>query len=167
MPPAAQPSLGKRVSKAGASGAKPGQDSQRGQPSDRKKSVAKGGAKGKERKMHFTVPDGVNPGETLKLMTPRGGEVELRFRPKPPPEGRDRCCARPLPEPGRRANDLVDRKWPRGAAWLRPGCEQRLMDSKARARARAAASRARYASAPRASRPPPVSARLIARGAEA
>ena len=27
--------------------------------------------------MHFTVPDGVNPGETLKLMTPRGGEVEV------------------------------------------------------------------------------------------
>ena len=27
--------------------------------------------------MHFTVPDGVMPGETLKLMTPRGGEVEV------------------------------------------------------------------------------------------
>ena len=27
--------------------------------------------------MHFTVPDGVQPGETLKLMTPRGGEVEV------------------------------------------------------------------------------------------
>ena len=37
----------------------------------------KGTKGGKERKMHFTVPDGVNPGETLKLMTPRGGEVEV------------------------------------------------------------------------------------------
>ena len=27
--------------------------------------------------MHFTVPEGVQPGETLKLMTPRGGEVEV------------------------------------------------------------------------------------------
>ena len=79
MPPAAAAPLGKGVKKAGAA-SKPGQPSERAQPSDRKSGAGgkkSGGAKGKERKMHFTVPDGVNPGETLKLMTPRGGEVEV------------------------------------------------------------------------------------------
>ena len=65
--------------KSSVSGATPGPPSQRGgQESNRKKSVSgKSGSKAKERKMHFTVPDGVSPGETLKLMTPRGGEVEV------------------------------------------------------------------------------------------
>ena len=79
MPPAAAAPLGKGVKKAGAA-SKPGQPSERAQPSDRKSGTGgkkSGGAKGKERKMHFTVPDGVQPGETLKLMTPRGGEVEV------------------------------------------------------------------------------------------
>ena len=33
--------------------------------------------KKEDRKMHFTVPEGVQPGELLKLMTPRGSEVEV------------------------------------------------------------------------------------------
>ena len=75
MPPAPNLST-KRASKAGQQG----QESNRnkGQASDRKKGSPDGKkTKGKERKMHFTVPEGVTPGETLKLMTPRGGEVEV------------------------------------------------------------------------------------------
>ena len=55
-------------------------------PPPRKQSVTLGGesqrGKGKkagkkQQKMHFTVPEGVQPGELLKLMTPRGGQVEV------------------------------------------------------------------------------------------
>ena len=71
MAPAAPATTLKKAPKASA-----GPPSNRGGTSDRK---AKSGSKKnpKERKMHFTVPDGVQPGETLKLMTPRGGEVEV------------------------------------------------------------------------------------------
>jgi hypothetical protein len=49
-----------------------------GQDSNRDKKGKKGAKSGsKERKMHFTVPEGVAPGDMLRLMTPRGGEVEV------------------------------------------------------------------------------------------
>ena len=75
MPPSAAAPGVKRVSAAKGKGGPP---TDRGQTSERKSSVKKAAKpKEKERKMHFTVPDGVSPGETLKLMTPRGGEVEV------------------------------------------------------------------------------------------
>ena len=55
-------------------GAVPGSGSDSQRDKVKPKKPAK---KEKERKMHFTVPEGVQPGELLKLMTPRGGEVEV------------------------------------------------------------------------------------------
>ena len=68
---APKPAAPARKGSVQASGT-PGSESQRDKT---KKSGKKAGSK--ERKMHFTVPEGVQPGELLKLMTPRGGEVEV------------------------------------------------------------------------------------------
>ena len=70
MAPKAAPAGGRKQSVSST----PGGDSQRDKG---KSSGKKSGKKDKERKMHFTVPEGVQPGELLKLMTPRGGEVEV------------------------------------------------------------------------------------------